>query len=169
MAKKKHKPRPKHRNAAAVRAPQIVRAAAAPRPPRPPEAEETTGQRLAYTAAGAAGTALVGGFLAKQDWQPKTIAGVLTAVGTALALKGDSSMIQSIGAGAMAAGGGQLALQVMDDRYERALKELAKKEPPPARRQANAYDLPPGALESAFERARMHTALTSDDYADELS
>ena len=157
--KKKHKPRPKYRNAA-PRAPQSARA------PRQPEVaeEETQGQRLAYTAAGAAGTALVGGFLAKQDWQPKTIAGVLTAVGTAMAWSGKTPMLQSIGAGAMAAGGGQLALQVMDDRYERALKELSKKEPPPGRRQANAYALPAGALESAFERARSHLAITTDDF-----
>src|SRR6185295_7660922 len=68
-------------------------------------------------AAGAAGTALVGAFLAKQNWQPKTIAGVLTAVGTAVAWTGKTPTLQSIGAGTMAAGGGQLALQVMDDRY----------------------------------------------------
>lgn len=168
MAKKKHKPRTKYRNNGGPPAP---RPASPPRPraPRPKPEEQTPMQRLAYTAAGAAGTAIVGGMLAKQDWQPKTIAGVITAVGTALAWKGESPAIQSIGTGAMAAGGGQLALQVMDDRYEQALKELAKKAPAPARRQANGYELQPGALEAAFERGRLHTALTSDDYAGGLS
>lgn len=157
MAKKKHKSRPKYRNAA-------PRPPSAPRAPRTPlEEEETPSQRLAYTAAGAAGTALVGGFLAKQDWKPKTIAGVLTAVGTAMAWIGNTPQVKSLGAGAMAAGGGQLALQVLDDRDR---EQQTKKEPPPARRQANANELSPGALESAFERARMQLGLTSDDYAD---
>jgi len=180
MAQKKHRSKPKHRNAAPQRAPSLPRAVASQRGSRRPSAEpetpvqrlltgpETPMQRLAYTAAGAAGTALVGGFLAKQDWQPKTIASVLSAVGTAMAWAGDTPMLQSIGAGAMAAGGGQLVLQVMDDRSERALSELAKRSPKP--RQANTSALPPGSLEAAFERARMHAELlTSDDYVDDLS
>lgn len=169
MAKKKQKSRSRYRNNGGSHPPPRPPSPPRPRAPRAKPEDETQGQRLVYTAAGAAGTALVGGFLAKQDWQPKTIASMLTAVGTAMAWKGDTPTLRSIGAGAMAASGGQLALQVMDDRYERGLKEAEKKEPPAARRQANAYALPPGALETAFERARMHTALTSDDYADELS
>ena len=168
MSKKKPKPRPKHRNAAPPRAPS---------PPHEPSplrnsrrgGTETPTKRLAFTAAGAAGTAFVGGLLAKQDWKPMTIASVLTAVGAAVAWAGNTHALQSIGAGTMAASGGQLLLQAMDDRYERALAELSKARKSPQPRQANTDALPPGALEAAFERARMHAALTSDDYNGDFS
>lgn len=148
--------------------------AAPPRPPRPPRAprprapegpqdeELTPGMRLLYTACGAAGTALLGGVLARQDWKPMTIATVLTGAGSLVAWTAKTPVVQSVANGTMASAGGQLALQVMDDRHERAV-QLASREP--ARRQAGA--LPPGALEAAFERARLHAALISDDYADE--
>ena len=62
MAKKKKTKRPHFRNAA-------------PRAPRVGKTEdETPLKRLAYTAAGAAGTALAGSFLAHEGWAPKTIA-----------------------------------------------------------------------------------------------
>src|SRR5687768_18418493 len=102
--KKKHKFKFKHRNAGP------------PRPRAAKQEEETPGKRLAVTAAGAAGTALVGSFLARQGWAPKTIAGALTAVGAGLAWKGDGSTIKSVGAGTMSAAGSQLALMLIDDR-----------------------------------------------------
>ena len=145
MGKKKKKFKFKHRNAA-------------PRPPRAPRAKpdfENSMQRLGYTAAGAAGTALLGSFLARQGWAPKTIAGALTAVGAGLAWKGDGETIKSVGAGTMSAAGSQLALMMIDDRQKPAPTAAAGKKP------ANADELPPGALESAFERARERLALVS--------
>ena len=62
---------------------------AAPRAPRAAKPADDTTRKLGYTAAGAAGTALLGSFLARQGWAPKTIAGALTAVGAGLAWKGD--------------------------------------------------------------------------------
>jgi hypothetical protein len=145
VKKKKHKF--KHRNAAGP-----------PRVPRAPRAgkagDENSMHRLGYTAAGAAGTALLGSFLARQGWAPKTIAGALTAVGAGLAWKGDGSTIKSVGAGTMSAAGSQLALMMIDDRDRpAAAPKVATKKP------ANADELPPGALESAFERARERLAL----------
>jgi hypothetical protein len=147
MAKKKHK-FTKHRNAAPPRAPR------APRTPGKPELE-TSGHRLGYTAAGAAGTALLGSFLARQGWAPKTIAGALAAVGAGLAWKGDGSTIKSVGAGTMSAAGSQLALMMIDDRGKPAAA--------PAPRPKNADELPADALESAFERARQRMALVSGE------
>src|SRR2546427_5905089 len=104
--KKKHKHKfGKFRNAA----PRVPRAGVKP-------GDETSMHRLGYTAAGAAGTALVGSFLARQGWAPKTIAGALAAVGAGLAWKGDGSTIKSVGAGTMSAAGSQLALMLIDDR-----------------------------------------------------
>ena len=150
MAKKKKHKFNKHRNAA-------------PRAPRAPKAEpfDESMHQLGYTAAGAAGTALIGSFLAKQGWAPKTIAGTLAAVGAGLAWKGDGATIKSIGAGTMSAAGSQLALMVIDDRSKPAATKTAQAPKP-----KNADDLPPGALESAFERARERLALVSgEDYA----
>jgi hypothetical protein len=149
MAKKrKHKIKFKHRNAGPPRAPRAPRAGKV--------GEESSMQQLGYTAAGAAGTALLGSFLARQGWAPKTIAGALTAVGAGLAWKGDGSTIKSVGAGTMSAAGSQLALMMIDDRQKpTAAATVATKKP------ANADELPPGALENAFERARERLALIS--------
>jgi hypothetical protein len=151
MAKKKHKPR--RRNAA-------------PRPSRVTSLRGASGakasvddesmRRLGYTAAGAAGTALVGTFLAHEGWAPKTIAGALAAVGAGLAWKGDGDTVRSVGAGAMSAAGSQLALMMIDDRDR-------KPPPAPGKKPSNADGLPAGALEAALERARMRFALDGED------
>jgi len=150
MAKKKHKHKfTKYRNAA----------------PRGPRAAKTDGgtsmHQLGYTAAGAAGTALLGSFLARQGWAPKTIAGALAAVGAGLAWKGDGETIKSVGAGTMSAAGSQLALMLIDDHDS---KPAAATTVAAAKKPANADGLPPGALESAFERARERLALVSGEH-----
>ncbi len=149
--KKKTKHRHMHRNAA-------------PRPPRATKHEDDSMHTLGYTAAGAAGTALLGSFLARQGWAPKTIAGALTAVGAGLAWKGDGTTTKSIGAGTMSAAGSQLALMMIDDqgRKHPAPTQVATA---PGKTPANADGLPPGALESAFERARDRLALVAGEHA----
>jgi hypothetical protein len=148
--KKKHKSKhARYRNAAPRDA--------APRPAPRTSRGDTSLTRLGYTAAGAAGTALIGSFLAHEGWAPKTIATALATVGAGLAWKGDSSMIQSLGAGAMSAAGSQLALMVIDDRGR-------KREPPSTvKKPANADALPPGALEAALERARSRLAIEASE------
>jgi hypothetical protein len=133
---------------------------AAPRASRAGKLEEETAmKRLAYTAGGAAGTALAGSFLAHEGWAPKTIATALTAVGAGLAWKGDEPRIRSVGAGVMSAAGSQLALMVMEDREKKAAAPPATQV---AKKPANAANaLPPGALESALERAQARLALSA--------
>lgn len=147
MAKKKSI-KTKRRNA--VPRATVVTAAAA-------HADALSMRRLGYTAAGAAGTALIGTFLAHEGWAPKTIAGALAAVGAGLAWKGDGETVRSVGAGAMSAAGSQLALMMIDEGGQ-------KKTPPtpPPKKPANADLLPPGALEAALERARMRFSLEED-------
>ena len=153
-----------YRNASATRAP-------VPRAPRASAAqtEETPLNRLGMTAAGAAGTSLVGSFLSHEGWAPKTIATALAAVGAGLAWKGDAPNIRSIGAGAMSAAGSQLALMLIDDRDA---KSGSSKQPPPQQTaqaqpqptqtsQRQAAELPAGALENAFERAKARLSLSS--------
>jgi hypothetical protein len=152
MAKKKKKNKHHFRNAA-------------PRAPRAANKleEETPLKRLAYTAGGAAGTALAGSFLAHEGWAPKTIATALSAVGAGLAWKGDSSTIRSVGAGVMSAAGSQLALMVIDDRDKKATPAPTQAAAPQAaKKPSNAANaLPAGALESALERAQTRLALTA--------
>jgi hypothetical protein len=150
MTKKKHKHKfTKYRNAA-------------PRAPRAAKSDGGTSMhQLGYTAAGAAGTALLGSFLARQGWAPKTIAGALTAVGAGLAWKGDGDTIKSVGAGTMSAAGSQLALMLIDDHDS---KPAAAATVAAAKKPANADGLPAGALESAFERARERLALVSGEH-----
>jgi hypothetical protein len=137
---------------------------AAPRAPRAAKQEdETPLKRLALTAGGAAGTALAGSFLAHEGWAPKTIATALAAVGAGLAWKGDAPTIRSVGAGVMSAAGSQLALMVIDDREKKTAPTPA---PGPqvavAKKPSNAAQaLPPGALESALERAQARLALSA--------
>jgi hypothetical protein len=119
--------------------------------------------RLGYTAAGAAGTALVGSFLAREGWAPKTIATALAAVGAGLAWKGDEESIRSLGAGAMSAAGSQLALMLIDDSGKPADGNASSAKTGGALpKPANAGQLPPGALESAFERAKARLQLASN-------
>jgi hypothetical protein len=132
---------------------------AAPRAPRAPKPEEETPiKRLATTAAGAAGTALAGSFLAHEGWAPKTIATALGAVGAGLAWKGDAPTVRSIGAGMMSAAGSQLALMVIDERDRKAAPPSTQV----AKKPSNSDGLPPGALESALERAQARLALAAE-------
>ena len=134
----------------------VPRAPSVPRPRAAKPEEETPLKRLAYTAGGAAGTALAGSFLAHEGWAPKTIATALGAVGAGLAWKGDAPTVRSVGAGMMSAAGSQLALMMIDERDHKAVPttQVAKKP-------SNADNLPPGALESALERAQARLAITA--------
>lgn len=146
--KKKNKHKFMHRNAA----PRAPRTSAST-----PE-NETATHRLGYTAAGAAGSALVGAVLARQGWAPKTIAGTLAALGTGLAWKGEGATTKSLGAGTMSAAGAQLAMMLIDD-HETKQPVVKVASAATVKKLANSDGLPPGALESAFERARERLTL----------
>ena len=144
-----------------------IRNASAPRAPRGAKPEDETAlKRLAYTAGGAAGTALAGSFLLHEGWAPKTVATALGAVGAGLAWKGDEPAIRSVGAGVMSAAGAQLALMIIEERDAKA-----KAPPPtvasaaPVKRQADTASLPPGALEAALARAQARLALSEGELA----
>jgi hypothetical protein len=160
MAKKKKFKKHPFRNAA----PRSI----APRAPRAsikPEEEETALRRLGYTAAGAATTSLAGSFLAHEGWAPKTIATALAAVGAGLAWKGDAPTIRSIGAGVMSAAGSQLALMMMEERDHKT-SGSATAQTAPAKKPANAGELPAGSLENAFERAKERLSISAGESFD---
>ncbi|MBL9016067.1 MAG: hypothetical protein JNL83_17910 [Myxococcales bacterium] len=157
--KKKHHPGNRHRNAG-------------PRAPRAQTQDdknrETNTQRLGYTAGGAAATSVVGGLLMKQGWAPKTVATGLTLLGAGLGWKGDSAAVRSVGVGTMSAAGAQLALMLWDDHDKKAdppattTPATASQVSGGAKKQlsnGDGGDLPSGALESAFNRARLAMAV----------
>ena len=159
MKKKTKKRKFRHpalRNAAPIAAPARPRTPRVARPRSEAAAGESPLRRLGYTAAGAAGSAIVGSFLAREQWAPKTIAGLLTTAGAIASWTSHDPLVQNIGSGAMAAGGGQLALMLLDDHEKTGDK-------PGSTKRANADGLPSGALESAFERARARMAVMTDD------
>ncbi len=167
MKGKKNKKRRNYRNSAAPLGAQprsrgLRQASLRPASPRPSAPEESALRRLGYTAAGAAGTALVGSFLAREGWAPKTIAGLLTTGGAIASWTSHDPTVREIGSGAMSAAGGQLALLMLDDR-EKKPDAAAQTATATGQKRSNAGELPPGALESAFERARARMAVLSDD------
>jgi hypothetical protein len=95
----------------------------------PPGSTENTStvQQLAFTAAGAAGAALLGAILARQGHAPKTVSGALAALGAGLAGIGDSDALRAFGAGAMSGSGAQLVLMLLSEYEDR--KSLASDAP----------------------------------------
>src|SRR5262245_2711507 len=114
MAKKKikHKKVQRLRNAAPA-APRAI----APRAPRARSqaAGNTSIARLGWTAAGAGATALVGSFLAREGWAPKTIAGVMSVAGGVASATSHDEKVRDVGSGAMSAAGSQFLLLMLDD------------------------------------------------------
>jgi hypothetical protein len=167
---KKHKPKHSFRNAAppsrtSNARPSNARPSTGARPRAMGLGDDTAGWRAIKTAGGAVGAALACAFIARQDWlPPKAITGAVSAVGATLAVGGHSDTLRTIGLGAMSAAGAQLGLMLIDDHYQ---GDPTPNATPPAKKPANAQELPPGALEAAYERARARLAMAqaSDEAA----
>jgi hypothetical protein len=135
--------------------------------PRPTARARTTSHddgsntlQAAKVAGGMLGATLACAIVAKQDWlPPKALTGATAAVGAALALAGNSNTLRDVGYGVMGAAGGQLGLLLIDD-HQQNKPNAQVANAAPAKKPANAETLPPGALESAYERARARLAMT---------
>jgi len=87
---------------------------------QPSHAEElSTTQQLAFTAAGAAGSALLGAILTRKGWAPKTVSGTLAVLGALLAGVSDSETLRAVGAGAMSGSGAQLVLMLFAEHEDK--------------------------------------------------
>ena len=186
MAKTKHASR-KHkkalrrqlRNAATMRAPRAMtspRTVSTTTSAAAPEKKTTWGTETLKTAGGAAGAALACAYIARENWIPPVfVTGLVTAVGTTLAVLGRNDTLRNVGAGVMSAAGAQLGLMLIDNHYTtvetekriaqaQADKAIAKAQADKAHAEAtkstrSAENLPPGALEAAYERARTRLAM----------
>lgn len=78
-----------------------------------------TVQQLAFTAAGAAGSALVSALLARRGYAPKTVAGAIAALGAGIAGVGENHAFRALGAGAMSGSGAQLVLMLFAEYEEK--------------------------------------------------
>jgi len=117
--------------------------------------------RAAKVAGGMVGATIACAIVAKQDWlPPKALTSTTAAVGAALALTGHSSTLRDVGYGVMGAAGGQLGLLLIDDHQQSKQANPQVASTASVKKPANAETLPPGALESAYERARARLAIT---------
>jgi hypothetical protein len=177
---KKAKPRHMYRNAATAvaRPPRAIAVR-----PRGPIAADLASADEAYekeknkdkdspgwsaikAAGGAIASTVAGAYLAQQDWlPPKVMTGVITGLGAILALEGPEKW-KPLGIGAMSAAGGQLGFMLIDDQLIKTAEDkrehVASKPAPPAKKPANAGDIPADALARAYERARLRMAMTSE-------
>jgi hypothetical protein len=161
--KKARKAKHAYRNAAPPpRSNTSLRPGTGPRPGGGRIGTDTPAWRTIKTAGGAVGAALACAYIARENWiPPKVVTGLVSAVGGTLAVGGQSDTLRAVGAGVMSAAGAQLGLMLIDDHYHgsgggthaTATASAVGKKP------ANADSLPPGALESAYERARARLAM----------
>ncbi len=156
----KRKTYPRHlmrRNAAPV-ARRLPRPEAAP-PDREPL---PTLDMLWPPAAGAAGVAVAGTFLAKEGWHPKTIATFLAAAGAFGAWQAHSKQVRGLSLGAAAAALGQLIMMMWPAAgVATGDGTTGDGKAKSGTRQAAAVS--DGALAAAFERARRRLALDADE------
>lgn len=109
----------------------------------PPDGAEgtSTAQQLVFTAAGAAGSALLGAILSRKGWDLRTVSGTLAGLGAALAGVGESDALRAIGAGAMSGAGAQLVLMLFAEYEDK--KQAANDAAPVSPTGAAPADAPP--------------------------
>lgn len=152
MAKKTSKSRPRNAAPHRPRSRASSRRNAGPRPE-----DSTTTARITQAALGGAITAGAGALLTVAGAKPETTAGVLTALGFGLSLKGDGEAARNVGTSMMVASGTQLGLML----YEKSRKRPLPTEQG-ARRPSNAQDVQPEMVRAALERARLRLALEEE-------
>jgi hypothetical protein len=183
--KKHNKAHRMRRNAAPAALARIPRAFARRRSPTAeeqaaaesaasPQREDSNGVRLIKALGGGLGTTVVGSLLEHQATVPaKWVSLGIAALGAGLAYGSPNKTLRSIGVGAAAAGTSLLGRTLIDEELFRREEKKEDKprvasgpQPPtpsaPAKKQANASDIPADALARAYERARLRMALASD-------
>jgi len=142
-----------------------------------PAQKRTWGTETLKTAGGAIGAALTCAYIARENWIPPVfVTGLVTAVGSTLAVLGRNETLRNVGSGVMSAAGAQLGLMLIDNHYDNLSRQKAIAQAQAEKAQADklaaekaqadkskparsAESLPPGALEAAYERARARLAM----------
>lgn len=133
-----------------------------PAKPRPrPRAAALKVSPGVWTAVGVGLGSAAGAMAARLSMSPALVTGGTGLVGAAMALAGEGPM-RGLGAGAAAAAAGQFVMLKLDGRPDGGAKPAPQGQP-----KRNADLLPPGALETALERARTRLALVSSELPDD--
>ena len=142
-----------------------------------PRGEDSLGWRLVKGLGGGLGTTVVGAFLEHQSTVPaKWVNLGIAGLGAGLAYGSPNRTLRSLGVGAAAAGTALLGRAFIDEEFFRHEDKTEERKedkprvasgapstsPTPAKKQANASDIPAEALARAYERARLRAALMSD-------
>jgi hypothetical protein len=123
------------------------------------EGKLSRGRAALYTAGGAAAAAITCALVARENLLPPTfVTGLVTAIGGTAVAIAESETYRAVGQGVMAAAGAQLGLVLLDNHYQETAKPIVAAKTD-ARKPSNAENLPPGALEAAYERARRRLAM----------
>lgn len=118
------------------------------------------GRAALYTAGGAAAAAVTCALVARENLLPPTfVTGLVTAIGGTAVAIAESETYRAVGQGVMAAAGAQLGLVLLDNHYQETTKKPVIATKSDAKKPSNAENLPPGALEAAYERARRRLAM----------
>lgn len=125
-----------------------------------PEGKLSPGRAALYTAGGAAAAAITCALVARENLLPPTfVTGLVTAIGGTAVAIAESETYRAVGQGVMAAAGAQLGLVLLDNHYQETARKPVMAAKPDAKKPSNAENLPPGALEAAYERARRRLAM----------
>ncbi len=124
--------------------------------------------KVAASVLGSAGSSVLGGNAVRLGIPPLWTALGLGVLGSSVAGLATSENTREVGTGWLSAVASQIVLMSMGAASKPTTVVVAQQSPPPAPKPKNADlgTLPPGALDSAFERARAELAVRGDGYAD---
>jgi hypothetical protein len=136
-------------------------------PPSPTTKEKLV--HLGETLAGAGMTSLLGAYAVRWGLAPELVSAGLGIAGGLTTVQVDHRLTRHLAAGAASAAASQYLLLKFNPppASKPAVASPAPTPPPPAaspRRSADLGALPPGMLDSAFERARAELAVAGDGY-----
>jgi hypothetical protein len=165
-AKPKHPP-PRRRNAA----PPPLRPSVQKPKFEPFPSKKETFVNLVETLIGAGATSLAGAYAVRWGLHPDLVTVGLGAIGSYAAVQSDKERNRHVASGAASAAGSQLVLRWLNPPKPAAATpppappvQTAQTQPPAGLRKADLGALPPGMLDSAFERARADLAVAGDGY-----
>jgi hypothetical protein len=165
---KPKQPPPRRRNAAPAPAlrPSVPRTKV-----DPPPSKKQTFVNLVETLIGAGATSFAGAYAVKWGLHPDLVTVGLGAIGGYAAIQSAGERNRHVASGAASAAGSQLVLRWLNPPKPAPAApahappvQTAQAPAPAGLRKADLGALPPGMLDSAFERARSELAVAGDGY-----
>ena len=161
--------KPRHRNAGAPSAQKVNRDKAQDKdqPVRMPGRQLVA--KVIASALGSAGSSILGGNAVKLGIPPLWAAAGLAVSGGLVAGLATHDNTREVGTGWLSAVASQLVLMSMGASKPSTVVVASAPQAPPKPKNSDLGMLPPGALDSAFERARAELAVRGDSYPEGLN